>query len=175
MVDPQATLSIFAEVSVALAGFSGIVIAFGRKTSGPLSTLEVRRLTNLFILSGAALIISLLWMSLLHVEFEERELLWRGGSAAVIVLSVPWLVWDLVRVFRLDQHERVEVKTSILVVFNAAAVAMLLLQIANVLAIAQAWPFFLALVLIIAGAFQQFILLVRMGFRRSERIPGEIP
>ena len=47
------------------------------------------------------------------------------------------------------------------------AVATILLQLANVLFIMAAWPFFLALVLVIVGAFQQFILLVQMGFRDS--------
>ena len=42
---------------------------------------------------------------------------------------------------------------------------MLVLQLANWLVIAGAWPCFLALVLTVAGAFQQFILLVRMGLR----------
>ena len=152
---------------MALAGFSGIVIAFGRKAGGALSAVEIRRLSNLFILSGAALILSLLGISLLHFDFENRELLWRGASVAVIVLSVPWLVWDLVRVLRLPPHERADVKNSILVPFNAAAITMLILQIANGVSIGQSWPFFLALVLIIAGAFQQFILLVRMGYRRE--------
>jgi hypothetical protein len=33
MTDPRVTFSTFAEVSVALASFSGIVIAFGRRES----------------------------------------------------------------------------------------------------------------------------------------------
>jgi len=37
--DPHATLAIFAEVSVALAGFSGIVIAFGGREIGYLLAL----------------------------------------------------------------------------------------------------------------------------------------
>jgi hypothetical protein len=58
MPEPHDTLSIFAEVAIALAGFSGIVIAFGRRSIGSLSTLEFRRLSNLFTLSGMALLFS---------------------------------------------------------------------------------------------------------------------
>jgi len=42
-------------------------------------------------------------------------------------------------------------------------VAIVLLQIANVLVLQDAWPFFLGLVFAIAFALQQFILLVRSG------------
>ena len=165
MADPQATLSIFAEVSVALAGFSGIVIAFGRRPTSSLSPLEIRRLSNLFILSGLALLLSLLGISLLHLELKDAGLLWRSASAIVVLLATPWLIWDVVRVFRLERSEMAEVNTYIVVIFDSLAVAMLLLQLANWIVMAESWPFFLALVLMVAGAFQQFILLVQMGFR----------
>jgi len=165
MSDPQATLSIFAEVSVAIAGFSGIVIAFGRRPIGSFSQLEVRRLSNLFILSGLGLFLSLIGISLLHLELMDINLLWRSGSAAVLVLATPWLVWDVTRVRRLEKRERTEVNPYVLFTFNSLAVVTLLLQLANCIAIEESWPLFLALVLIIAGAFQQFVLLVLMSLR----------
>jgi hypothetical protein len=169
MPDPQATLSIFAEISIALAGFSGIVMAFGRRPNTVLNKLETRRLSNLFILSGFALLLSLTWISLLHLESIDMNLLWRGGSAVVVLLATPWLVWDVVRVLRLDHTERAQANTYIFVAFYSLAVAMLSLQLANWILIAESWPFFLALVLIITGAFQQFVLLVRMGFDKVDR------
>ncbi len=165
MSDPHATFSIFAEVSVALAGFSGIVITFGRRTVSDLSQLELRRLTNLFILSGLALFVSLLGVSLLHLESLAEESLWRVGSAVLFLLAAPWLVWDVLRVRRLEKQERVQVNPVILITFNLAAVAMVILQLVNWLHLAEAWPLFLALVLTVIGAFQQFILLVRMEYR----------
>jgi hypothetical protein len=165
MADPQATLSIFAEVSVALAGFSGIVIAFGRRSIESHSVLEIRRLSNLFILSGMALIVSLLGNSLLHVDLADVKVLWRSGSAVVFILATPWLIWDVQKVLRLEESERAEVSSLILIVFYSLTAAMLLLQLLNIVVIRESWPFFLALVLMIAGAFQQFILLVRMGYR----------
>ena len=163
MPDPQATFSIFAEVSVALAGFSGIVIAFGRRTPGGLTRLEIRRLSNLFILSGVALFVSLAGISLLHLELADPSLLWRSGSAVLFVFATPWLLWDVVRVRRLEKSERAGVNPFVIVTFNFLAVMMLLLQFANWFSIAKPWPLFLGLVLIIVGAFQQFILLVGMG------------
>lgn len=162
MSDPHATLSIFAEVSVALAGFSGIVMAFGRRANSTLTRLEVRRLSNLFILSGFALLMSLVWISLLHINNVDVNLLWRTGSAVVFLLATPWLIWDIVRVLRLEPSEKAEANTAVFVVFYSLTIAVLLLQVANCWVISKSWPFFLALVLIITGAFQQFVLLVRM-------------
>ena len=164
MPDPQATLSIFAEISIALAGFSGIVMAFGRRGNSELSKLEARRLSNLFILSGFSLLLSLVWISLLHLESIEMNLLWSSGSAVVVLLATPWLVWDMVLVVRLNRNERAEASTSVFITFYTIAIVMLSLQVANWVFISESWPFFLALVLIVVGAFQQFVLLVWSGF-----------
>ena len=163
MPDPHDTLAIFAEVSIALAGFSGIAIAFGQRSLGSLTVNERRRLSNLFVLSGSVLLLSLLGISLLHMEIADPRLLWRGGSAVVFMLTTPWLAWDMVRVRRLDASKKVDVNRYILYSFNSLAVAALILQLANLTVIMQAWPFLLALTLAITGAFQQFVLLIRAG------------
>jgi hypothetical protein len=165
MPNPHDTLSIFAEVAVALAGFSGIIIAFGRRPSGALTPLELRRLSNLFVLSGFVLISSLLGVSLLYIESLEPTTFWSIGSATVFLLVTPWLILDWRKVTRLEEEERAEVKAYVIYPFNFLAVVVLLLQIANVFVISKSWPFFLALALATTFAFQQFILLVRMGFR----------
>jgi hypothetical protein len=165
MPDPHDTLAIFAEVSVALAGFSGIVIAFGRRSIGSLSKLEKRRLSNLFTLSGLVLTISLTGASLLHLNLSDLNVLWRWGSAALFFFGTPWLASDILKVHRLEKSEKAQVNPALLYTFNSLAVAMILLQLVNWIFISESWPFFLALVLIVAGAFQQFILLVRMGIQ----------
>ena len=160
MADPQATLAIFAEVAVALAGF-------GRRSMDELSPLETRRLTNLFILSGLVLFTSLLGIALLHVDELFRSLLWRIGSAVIVLLGTPWLIWDIVRIRRLEKAEKAEVNPVILITFDSLTLVALALQIANVVALGEAWPFFLALVLTVAGAFQQFVLFVRTGIQKG--------
>lgn len=162
MSDPQGALAIFAEVSVALAGFSGIVIAFGRRTAEALDDLERRRLSNLFILSGLALFVSLFGIALIDSELKDASMLWRGGSATLLLFATPWLVWDVVRVRRLKKSLRARMNTYILYAFNSLAASALLLQFVNLILLGAAWPLLLALVLTIAGAFQQFVLLVRM-------------
>jgi hypothetical protein len=167
MPEPHDTLAIFAEVAIALAGFSGIVIAFGRRSIGSLSTLEFRRLSNLFTLSGMVLLFSLLCVSLLHLNIAAPALFWSWCSAAVFTLGTPWLIVDVVRVTRLEKSEKSQINILVLIFFNSLAVSVLTLQLINWFLIKEPWPFFLALTLITAGAFQQFILLVRMGIQES--------
>ena len=66
--------------------------------------------------------------------------------------------------------EREQIKGVVIYPFTVAAVITLLLQVVNAVKLAQAWPFFLVLVLAIAFAFQQFILLVQMGLRDADHI-----
>jgi hypothetical protein len=160
MPDPHETLSVFAEISVALAGFSGIAIAFGRPAAGALSQLESRRLFNLFTFSGFVLIISLIGISLFHIDSVNENLLWRGGSSVLVILGTPWLIRDWKKINRLSPEERVHVPNNVIYPFTAMAVIVISLQVANAIKLGAAWPFFLALVLLVAFTFQQFILLV---------------
>ena len=165
MADAHQTLLMFAQVAVAIAGFSGIIIAFGQRSLGSLTKLELRRLSNLFALSGYVLLSSLLGVSLLHVDTPAQDLVWRSESAIAFVLGTFWLIVDWRKVMSLDEAERAQVKSYIFYPFNLLAALALLLQIANVLLLGESWPFFLGLVAVVTFAFQQFILLVRMGFR----------
>ena len=165
MPNPHDTLTIFADISVALAGFSGIAIAFGRRSVGALTSLESRRLFNLFTFSGLVLILSLLGMSLLHVDLFDVNSLARGGSAVLVLFGVPWLILDWRKVCSLKPEERSQVPGQVIYPFIALAILTLILQLVNVFVLGAAWPFFVALVLLVAFAFQQFILLIRMGLR----------
>ena len=165
MPDPHDTLSIFAEVAVALVGFSGIIIAFGRRSLGSMTALELRRLQNLFVSSGVVLFFSLLCNALLHVESLAAAHLWRGASTVFFVFTTYWLLVDWRKVSRLEPAQRAEVKPYVLYPFIGAGIAVLLLQLANVFVLGVAWPFLIGLVFGLAFAFQQFLLMVRMGFR----------
>jgi len=163
MFDPLSALSIFAEISVALAGFSGIVIAFGRRSWHDLTPLETRRLSNLFALSGMVLLMSLTGISLLHVGGLALNVVWRNGSAVLFAAGSLWLSLDWLRLRRLAPKEWADINTPVLLLYNVCAAATLLAQLANAVVYAQAWLFFLGLTLAIAFAFQQFILAIRMN------------
>jgi hypothetical protein len=164
MQDPLAALSIYAEVSVALIGFSGIVIAFGRRSRGELSRLESRRLSNLFACSGFALLLSLLGIAIVQHPTIDVRLLWKCGSATLFVVGTSWLIHDWWTIHRLEAEEKASLNRYIIYPFNFVAVLFVLLLLANVFVMAEAWPLFLGLAYLIAFALQQFILLIRMGY-----------
>lgn len=64
----EAALIVIAEISVALAGFSCIAAAFGRRREGTWSRSERMRLANLLNHSGIAL-----FASLLPLIFGQQE------------------------------------------------------------------------------------------------------
>lgn len=167
MLDQHETLSTFAEIAVAIAGFSGIVIAFGHRSLGSLTRLELRRLSNLFATSGFVLFSTLLSISLLYVDSLEATLLWRSQSALVVLLGTVWQIIDWWRIGQLEAQERAQIKAAVIYPFSSLAIMGLALQIANVIWIVSPWPFFVALVIITLFAFQQFVLLVGMGFRED--------
>ena len=162
MSDPIEILATFAQVAVALAGFSGIIIAFERRSLGSLTQLELRRLSNLFALSGFVLLASLFGISLLSTAYFEQWLLWSGASGLVLLVGTPWVVMDWLQIRRLESTEKEQVKAWVIYPFSVLAVLGLLLQAVNCF-YGQLWPFLLALVIMVTFAFQQFILLVRMG------------
>ncbi len=168
MIDPQETLAIFAEVSVALVGFSGIVMAFSGRSVQSFNRLELRRLNNLFILGGMGIIFSLSVMACLHLDLGDAASLWQGASLVLCLFTIPWLAWDLLQVTRLEEQQRSEVNNLLLGVFDVTALLVILLNVANIFVLKQDWPFFVALVLIVTGALQQFILLVRVGIAARE-------
>ena len=86
----------------------------------------------------------------------------------MFVISTPWLIADITKIVRLEKSERAHVNMLLLTSFNILASAMVVLQLVNWLLLKQPWPFFLALTVIISGAFQQFVLLVRMRIREDK-------
>ena len=117
MADAADTLALFAEVAVAIAGFSGIVIAFGSRKIASLSALEMRRLSNLFVLSGMVLIVSLLLLATLHIDQLAPSVLYRTASGILFLVTTPWLVMDLVRVRHLELAERADHQPGIVLQF----------------------------------------------------------
>jgi hypothetical protein len=90
--DPHESLSIFAEISIALCGFSGIVIAFGSRSLEALTALERRRLANLFMLSGCVLIVSLFAISLRHAARIPPDIFWSPGCGLILFLGTIFLL-----------------------------------------------------------------------------------
>ena len=80
-----------AEISVAIAGFSGLIIAL-RKDAGPLTRVQKYRLQVLLLLSFGAMFLSLVPEFLLYWHIPD-EILWRMFDVVLIVYSLAFLSW----------------------------------------------------------------------------------
>ena len=83
-----------AEISIAFAGFSGLVVAF-RRHRGPLSHVEKYRLQILLVLSFGAMMLSFL-PELLSIAGLAASSVWRLSSAGLAgwsLVFVAWWVW----------------------------------------------------------------------------------
>ena len=164
--EPAETFSLVAELAVAFVGFSGIVVALGRRQSGNLSPLERRRLGNLFSQAFAALITSLVALTLLHAEVSEM-VVWRLASAAWAFAATTMLARDWRRLRALSEPERALVDRRLLVVIYAAVILTVLLQASNSVHLHTLWPLLVAVSLNLLIAFQVFVLLLFTGFRAA--------
>lgn len=94
MDSPQSLQSV-AEISIAFAGFSGLVVAL-RKDPGPLTEVQKYRLRVLLALSFGALFLSLLPELLSYLGVTEA-MLWARASIAAALFSLVFLAWWVVR------------------------------------------------------------------------------
>jgi hypothetical protein len=87
------SLQTIAEISIGLAGFSGLVVAL-RKDPGPLDDIQKYRLRILFSLSFGAMFLSLLPDTLVNFGVPEARV-WFDSSAAMFGYSLLFVLWWL--------------------------------------------------------------------------------
>jgi len=85
------SLQTIAEISIGLAGFSGLVVAL-RKDSGPLDDIQKYRLRILFSLSFGAMFLSMLPDTLVNFGVPD-ERVWFASSAAIFAYSFLFIAW----------------------------------------------------------------------------------
>ncbi len=85
------SLQTIAEISIGLAGFSGLVVAL-RKDSGPFDDVQKYRLRILFSLSFGAMFLSLLPDTLMSFSVPD-ERIWFDSSAAIFAYSFLFITW----------------------------------------------------------------------------------
>lgn len=88
-----------AEISVAIAGFSGLIIAL-RKKAGPLSRVQKYRLQVLLLLAFGAMFLSLV-PELLYYWRVPTATLWQVFGVLVMLFSLTFLSWWLIASFRI--------------------------------------------------------------------------
>ena len=99
------TLELLAEVSIALAGFSGVALMLGRRSSGRLSRLEKRRLSFLLELTLGVFFLSVLPLVASAASVPDRLNL-RLCAAALLAFNVVMGVLMLVRDAALSEEDR---------------------------------------------------------------------
>lgn len=87
------SLQTIAEISIGLAGFSGLIIAF-RKGSGPLTEVQKYRLQVLLSLAFGAMFLSLLPELCFWFGADSNDV-WLFSSVCLSLYSVVFLIWWL--------------------------------------------------------------------------------
>jgi hypothetical protein len=101
VVEAFENLRSMAEIAVSLTGFTGIVVALGRRSHGAWTKLELLRLKMLLVTSLAVLFLSLLPLALSGLNFNELKI-WLISNPAMAGLHLSALLIFGLRARRLD-------------------------------------------------------------------------
>jgi hypothetical protein len=162
-MDQVELLTAMIEASVALIGFSGLVIALGRRASGEWSPTEKLRLTLLLGVGVILLGCTLLALTLLSAGLSQA-VVWALSSVAFAFLELPFVVWALSSWLRLAEDRTVGLTYRSVSV--GVAVVAAVIQLANAFFLQEFWPFFLALAILLILGVTQFFRLLWFGLFR---------
>jgi len=162
-MDQVELLTAIIEASVALLGFSGLVIALGRRSSGEWSPVEKLRLFNLLGTGVMLLGCTLLALTLFSAGLSQ-DVVWALSSVAWVVIFPPYLVWALTRASRMEEDDTITVMYRMVV--GAVVAVTATIQLANAASLRDFWPFFLALAAILVLGVSQFLRLLWFGLFR---------
>lgn len=161
MIDPGETLGSTAQVAVALAGFAGVVVAFGERAVHEWSDLDKFRLRLLLTFSILPLTLSLAGLFLLTTELSLASI-WEACSTISFLLffTIALFLWR--RFTSLSMPALRASGASHLVFYGGAAfgLAVTLLQLVNVFRLGTFWPFFSSITLALLASSLQFVRLV---------------
>ena len=93
-MEGENVLQTVAEVAVAFAGFTGVVLAFGRRSDRAWSPMDIYRFRVLLGASLQTLLLSLIPLLLYHSGASERTT-WAASSFLVCILLIVILTNDL--------------------------------------------------------------------------------
>lgn len=163
-LDPSETLVGLAEIAVALAGFTGVVVAFGSRSHGAWHPGDRLRLGFLLESSLTAGGFALLTLVLQQSLPRSTALAWAGASL-LWALFMPWSLYSSHRRIQENLREHGDIdrfaNRFVFVVFSLLIAA----QIVNAAIWQQFAPLLAALCFNLAGAAMQFARLIRSAFR----------
>ena len=153
------------EIAIALAGFTGVVVAFGSRSSGAWHPGDRLRLTFLLEASLTAIGFALLALLLINSPIPE-SIAWTVSSAlwAVFMIGSLWFSRKKITSSR-ESHGDIDHWSNRLIA--TMFLVLVFVQIANAILWHDFYPFLAALLLNLAGAAMQFARLIRSAFRDS--------
>ena len=153
-----------AEIAIAMAGFTGVVVAFGSRSEGSWHPGDRLRLTFLLEASMTAAGFSLLALLAL-TAMGSSAVAWQGLSGLWCVFMIGSLLLSRRKIrTNLDTHADVDRVANRLTAFVFWMV--IVVQVANVVVWQDLPAFLLAVISNLAGAAMQFFRLIRSAFHR---------
>lgn len=152
-----------AEIATALAGFTGVVVAFGSRSQGswhPGDRLRLGFLLEASLTAGGFSLLALLLLSLL----ADAETVWRLLSGAWFAF-MSFSLLNSRRQIRSNLAEHGDVDRIANRVTALCFLSLMALQLPNLLLWHALWPFLAAIMLNLAGAAMQFARLIKSAFR----------
>jgi hypothetical protein len=155
-MNPADLLATLAQLGVALAGFSGIVVVLGARASGEWSTRERQLLSALLATSGGVILWSLLPLLLLAAGLADPSV-WLLSSASWFVTQLA-ILFIRARQFARDPGAEGWERRFLILAF-VGGVTVLVLQLVN-LWLRASWPHLTAVTWHLMLSFLVFVRLL---------------
>ena len=162
-MDHQDLLQTLAEVSVALAGFSGVVSVFGRRHTGEWDPADRLHLSFMLETSLAALFLSLLPFALLSVELPPRST-WAIMSSVLAAFLVVAFGAATYRYRRLSGDQRIGLGRIYGAAMTLGDSSVIALQLFNVFSAREFSLYLIGLIWLLFSCAFSFVRL--LGFFR---------
>jgi len=161
MIAPGEALGIAVQVTITLAGFTGVVAVFGTNPVHEWSRLNRLRLRLLLTMSSIPVALCLIPLVLLTTGIRQT-VIWRAVSVAAVFAFLAAAVMAQRAMTRVPASElsRAERSTAIFYTTAAVGAASIVLLVYNAILLGAFWPFFTAVVVSMLAALLQFVRLV---------------
>ena len=160
-MEPSASLVASASLSVAIAGFAGVVASFRGESVHEWTAVEKFWLRLLLFNSILALAFSLFGVFVLTVATVSPTA-WRWCSGVAALLLSPYAAMIVKNLIGFGSSGLKAAGGNVIASYSLLGVliAVSILQLFNAISIAAFWPFYGAILALILGAVYQFIRLV---------------
>ncbi len=152
-----------AEVSVAFAGFSGVVAVFGRRDPASWSFADRIRFFQLVHTSLSSLLLCIVPFGLLAFQVAE-DLVWRWLSALFVSYSIVASILSIRRLRAASSSERAGITMMVFPVGIAILVPIVALNIHNTAVGGKFAPFLVALIFLLVLSSFLFARMLISGF-----------